>query len=182
MNARAARVGTGPAATILNDDAQSHNTTAATGQVCAGCLEPNPTLRPMIVDGERHRFCSSCRDAIPKMRSGKRIREPVKARLMLPASEDDRLWFERHAGRNHRIRSPIGGEAFATGGPPPGQVRLIAVRQVWPGARLKASFVWPPDAPVPVNSEAAAAELYEEASSRLPYLGELEAMLRERAP
>jgi len=59
------------------------------------------------------------------------------------ASEDDRLWFEAHPHRQHRIRPYMPGE-----GPPghpdpvprPGHGLFVAVRQVKPGIRMRLSF------------------------------------------
>jgi hypothetical protein len=81
----------------------------------------------------------------------------VRSHLLDAASEDDRLWFERHAGRNHRIRAPIGGErAFL---PPlqPGCSWLVIIRQIRPGVRVKASLQW--IGAQPLNSERVATRL-----------------------
>lgn len=59
------------------------------------------------------------------------------------ASEADRLWFEAHPHRQHRIRPYIPGE-----GPPghpdpvprPGHGMFVVVRQLQPGLRMRLSF------------------------------------------
>jgi hypothetical protein len=147
---------------------------------CAACLEPSLPLRPIILDGRRHLACAPCRRAIPKLRAGKPVRAPVKARLLKPGSDSDRQWFLDHHGRDHRIREPLGGETLVFR-PPAGDRRLIVVRQIEPGVRLKASLDWPAELPPPLNSEAAARALYDVAAARHPKLAQIEASLRERA-
>jgi hypothetical protein len=61
------------------------------------------------------------------------------AYLCAEGIERDRAWFERHHGRNHYFRSPIGGEAASLEGGPPGWLPIIVVRQVEPGARIRAA-------------------------------------------
>lgn len=59
------------------------------------------------------------------------------------ASEDDRLWFEAHPHRQHRVRPYISGEG-AQGQPDPtprhGHGLFIVVRQLQPGVRVRLLF------------------------------------------
>jgi hypothetical protein len=79
--------------------------------------------------------------------------------------EDDRAWFARHHGRNHRLRPPLGGERDALEAQraalsiPRSSQPCVIVRQVEPGARIRLyGFVrrWP------LNSEGEAAALLAE--------------------
>ncbi|WP_043367504.1 hypothetical protein [Belnapia sp. F-4-1] len=59
------------------------------------------------------------------------------------ASEDDRLWFEAHPHRQHRIRPYKPGEGLPghpDPAPLPGHGLFVAVRQVQPGMRVRLSF------------------------------------------
>jgi hypothetical protein len=93
--------------------------------------------------------------------------------------EDDRGWFARHIGRNHRIRKPIGGERGAGGAPPPGFIELIIVKQIRPGERVRAPCFWRRSAMVPLNSERNAAEMFEIAIDGHPQARALEQLIRE---
>jgi hypothetical protein len=109
---------------------------------CDGCLEPQPKLRPIVLDGCRFLVCPDCRRAISKIRAGLWGNRPARgkppvSRLLEPASESDRIWFENHAGRRHRIREPIGGEVMALGPPPAGFRTIIITRQLAPGVRAE---------------------------------------------
>ena len=56
-------------------------------------------------------------------------------------SADDRAWFERHHGRNHRLRKPIGGEYLLVR-PSRGFKPMVVVKQLEPGSRVRAPFGW----------------------------------------
>ena len=82
------------------------------------------------------------------------------------AVADDRLWFQQHAARNHRLRFACQSEIEkieTLGGPlPPGAVCVVtAVRQIRPGLRVRAyarmaTLTGRPDA----ASEQVAADLF----------------------
>jgi hypothetical protein len=99
------------------------------------------------------------------------------------ASRDDRLWFERHIGRSHRIRLRHWAETRLgrLPRPAPGTCELTIVKQVLPGARIKVALAWPAAQP-PINAEALARELYEVGLASVPRLAELEAVIRASHP
>jgi hypothetical protein len=77
------------------------------------------------------------------------------------ASDDDRLWFERHPARNHRLRHPIGGEAELTrAGLPDSVIPLVAVRQLRAGERVRVPISAPGVSPAMLNSETVAADAF----------------------
>jgi hypothetical protein len=59
--------------------------------------------------------------------------------------DDDRLWFEAHSDRSHRLRRPFAGEKYYRGDrppiAPPRHESQILVRQLQPGMRIRASFI-----------------------------------------
>jgi len=67
-------------------------------------------------------------------------------------STNDRAWFARHIGRNHRIRKPIGSEHLFVehrhGFKP-----MIVVKQIEPGMRLRMAVCWRRGEPL-LNGEA----------------------------
>jgi hypothetical protein len=75
----------------------------------------------------------------PMMITGRTIRIGGPPILCAEGIKRDRAWFERHHGRNHYFRSPIGGETASLEGGPPGWLPIIVVRQVEPGARIRAA-------------------------------------------
>ena len=113
------------------------------------------------------------------MRQGRPVREPVKARLMEAGSDSDRDWFASHVGRNYRIRPEIAGERFVSPPPAAGCQRLIVVRQIKVGVRLKGSVDLPGIISPPLNSESRAGALYREVLARTPKLQAIEAVLEE---
>jgi hypothetical protein len=74
-------------------------------------------------------------------------------------SADDRAWFERHVGRNHRIRKRIGGERLLDG-PRHGFKPMVVAKQIEPGTRLRVGFYWRRGEPL-LNSEAVAERLFQ---------------------
>ena len=94
--------------------------------------------------------------------------------------EDDRAWFARHHGRSHRIRKPLGAERTARPLPQKGFKRLVVVRQVRPGSRIRTPFDW--RGPTPINSEAVAAQIFGRAARNHPNLGEFVRRFEEGAP
>jgi hypothetical protein len=95
-------------------------------------------------------------------------------------SEDDRLWFQRHLGRAHRVRAPIGKERRIKGRYPKGVMALIAVREIRPGARIRLSLGW--QGPPPLNSALFARRAFEAAAARAPWVTEFERRIREHMP
>ena len=87
--------------------------------------------------------------------------------------EDDRCWFERHVGRDHRSRKPIGGERVNFDQPPErGLIRLMAVKQITAGHRVRVPVYAPRS--VLLNSEAAGRAAFELAHETHPWLAEAE--------
>ena len=84
-----------------------------------------------------------------------------------PWKDADREWFEQNPTRAHRVRSPFPGEADKeAANTPVGHALVMLVRQVQPGARLRAAV--PLDAnllPLP-DDEAAVHALFEVAMGR----------------
>jgi hypothetical protein len=81
---------------------------------------------------------------------------------LVAASIDDREWFARHFGRNHRSRRPIGGERPLVSAPP-GFKAMVVVRQLESGSRGRIPFAWHRGEPL-LNSEATAKQLFWQAS------------------
>jgi hypothetical protein len=73
-------------------------------------------------------------------------------------SADDRAWFARHHGRNHRIRKPIGAERLLFE-PGRGFKPMIVVRQLTVGQRGRVPFGWPKGEPL-LNAESIAARVF----------------------
>jgi hypothetical protein len=71
---------------------------------------------------------------------------------------DDRAWFARHIGRNHRIRKPIGAERLLLT-PSAGFKPMVVVKQIEPGTRMRVPFSWRRGA-VLLNAEAIAERLF----------------------
>ncbi len=94
--------------------------------------------------------------------------------------EDDRAWFARHHGRAHRIRRPLGGERKLPPPPPRGFKRLIVVRQIKPGSRIRLDLGWR-GAP-PLNAEGVAAEIFAVAAEGHPRFAEIVRCLEEGRP
>jgi len=84
-----------------------------------------------------------------------------------PWKSDDKLWFEQHPKRSHRMRSPFPGEVDELAAQaPPGHVPIIAVRQVEKGFRLRPGLCLSINLlPVP-DDEATAHALFEAAVGR----------------
>jgi hypothetical protein len=84
-----------------------------------------------------------------------------------PWKSDDKLWFEQHPKRSHRMRSPFPGEVDELAAQaPPGHVPIIAVRQIEKGFRLRPGLYLSIDLlPVP-DDEATAHALFEAAVGR----------------
>ena len=89
---------------------------------------------------------------------------------------DDRAWFARHYGRNHRLRKPIGGERAGLPPGPPKCKPLVVVKQLKPGSRVRV-LCWVRERPP--NSEAIAARLFNEAAEGWPEVVAIEAAVRE---
>jgi hypothetical protein len=82
-----------------------------------------------------------------------------------PWKNDDRVWFERNPERAHRVRTPFPNEVEAAN-TPAGHTLLIFVRQVEPGARMRAEvYLDIRLLPLP-DDEAAAHALFEVAMGR----------------
>jgi hypothetical protein len=81
--------------------------------------------------------------------------------------DDDREWFERNPSRSHRARLPLPGELDKEGLEAAlGQVLILLIRQVEPGARIRAAVTVDVDLlPIP-DDEAAAHALFEVAVGR----------------
>jgi hypothetical protein len=103
--------------------------------------------------------------------------ERALAAALEAGSEDERLWFERHIGRNHRIRPPSAGDLMLLPPLPKRHRWIMIVRQIRPGVRLRASLEW--RGPMPVNSETTAISVLAEAASCAPTLAEIEQVLQE---
>jgi hypothetical protein len=71
---------------------------------------------------------------------------------------DDRAWFKRHVGRNHRIRKPIGSEGLFIE-PRRGFKPMIVDNQLEPGMRLRMAFGWRRCEPL-LNAEAVGERLF----------------------
>jgi hypothetical protein len=69
------------------------------------------------------------------LRNAPRVDEAVVER----ASAIDRAWFKRHPTRAYRLRLPVPNEFPDDRPPAAGAERLVLVKQVLPGARLR----WP---------------------------------------
>jgi hypothetical protein len=74
------------------------------------------------------------------------------------ASDDDRVWFERHPARNFRLRAPIADEVKLCPAAPPRRQKVL-VRQIKPGFRVRIPFTWRDRAPL-LNSEQVCEELF----------------------
>ena len=72
---------------------------------------------------------------------------------------DDRDWFARHHGRNHRIRKPIGAEQQLYN-PPCGFTSMVVVKQTEPGARVRVPFGWRRGEPL-LNAETIAERMFQ---------------------
>jgi hypothetical protein len=82
--------------------------------------------------------------------------------------DDDRAWFASHPDRAHRARLPFPGEAEEAEKVPAGHVRILLIRQIEPGYRVKASFYLNADFfPIP-DDEAVVHALFEVAAKREP--------------
>jgi hypothetical protein len=86
-----------------------------------------------------------------------------------PWKDDDRKWFERNPSRAHRMRPPFPGEdEDETTKAPAGHARVMLLRQVEPGRRLKFDFYIRTNLlPLP-DTEAVANALFEVAARREP--------------
>jgi hypothetical protein len=76
-------------------------------------------------------------------------------------ADDDREWFARHHGRNHRLRKPIGVSEHLVAPRVDGARAIVLVRQVEPGSRCRAFSAV--RGPMPLNSEAVAERLFDRA-------------------
>jgi hypothetical protein len=90
-----------------------------------------------------------------------------------PWKSDDRDWFEQNSKRSHRLRQPFPGELDELPKPQPESMRLIVVRQVRPGDRVKALISIPAGTllPLPFNEaddEALTHALFEIAAGHEP--------------
>jgi hypothetical protein len=95
-------------------------------------------------------------------------------------SDDDRAWFVRHHGRNHRLRKPIGRERALRGGGWPRRVKaMIVVRQVKPGARIRLEVGV---RGTPLNAEEIARQLFELAAEDTTWVADVEQAIRDEAP
>jgi hypothetical protein len=95
-----------------------------------------------------------------------RKRKPpvIQSSLYDHAIDDDRQWFKNNPGRQHRIMPPLPGELVISPAPPrPDHELIVVVREVRPGARLRVMAEHRGAAPI--NSEAMARDLYEQARS-----------------
>ena len=85
--------------------AASYREKARQLQAAAAAFLQLPEGRPVGSGGElsiptqETLVCAPCRRAIPKLHAGRRLREPVKARLLAAASDSDRRWFADHYAR-----------------------------------------------------------------------------------
>jgi hypothetical protein len=95
-------------------------------------------------------------------RRGGGVRVPNVTLFDHPWKDDDRKWFERNPHRPHRVRMPFPGEADKEAANlPAGQALIMLVRQVQPGARLRAAVSLDADfLPLP-DDEAVAHALFE---------------------
>jgi hypothetical protein len=91
--------------------------------------------------------------------------------------QDDKRWFRNHHGRNHRIRKPLGGERNVPPRVARGATRLVVVRQVRPGARIRLDLEWVGE--LPLNSEVSAASIFAVAAERHQGIVDLMASLIE---
>jgi hypothetical protein len=83
--------------------------------------------------------------------------------------EDDRAWFERNRGRAHRVRMPFPGEANKEAANlSAGQALVMLVRQIEPGARLRAAVFLDANLPPLPDDEATAHALLEAAAGHEP--------------
>jgi hypothetical protein len=73
-------------------------------------------------------------------------------------SADDREWFKRHIGRNHRLRKPIGAERLLFE-PGRGFKPMIVVKQLEPGQRGRVPFGWRKGEPL-LNAESVAERVF----------------------
>jgi hypothetical protein len=95
---------------------------------------------------------------------------PVAPKLNLldqPWKANDRDWFERNPKRSHRVRIPFPGELVEEAAKvPTGKARLMLVRQLEPGSRLRPNLCLDADLlPLP-DDEAVAHALFEVAIGR----------------
>jgi hypothetical protein len=89
----------------------------------------------------------------------------VPAMSVLPpdldaGSADDRAWFKRHVGRNHRIRKATAAERRYTS-PGPGNRLMIVIGQIEPRVSISVPFGLPRGEPL-LNAEAIAKRVFEE--------------------
>jgi hypothetical protein len=75
--------------------------------------------------------------------------------------DDDRGWFARHYGRNHRLRKPIGVSEHMLCPRAEGAEPLVIVKQVEPGNRARMFSAYRGQRPL--HGEAVAARLFEQA-------------------
>jgi hypothetical protein len=77
------------------------------------------------------------------------------------ASEADRLWFQAHPHRKHRVRPHIPGEwphGYPERVPPPGWRWFTVIRQVQPGFRVRLALAFEGE---PATDERAATCMFE---------------------
>ncbi len=72
---------------------------------------------------------------------------------------DDRDWFSRHHGRNHRLRRPLCVAEHLLCPRDAGARPIVLVRQAGPGERCRAFAAV--RGPLPLNAEAVAARLFD---------------------